>query len=66
MCRMVGCGHKTRLSAGESHHIGQSWYDHGICACCAIELVRMKIIENTIGGYRFSGMCNRRNNSTQL
>ena len=64
MCKMEGCNHKTRLSASDTHHIGQSWYDHGICSCCALELVNQKLIEDK--GYRFSGMCNKRNNSTEL
>ena len=62
MCRMIECKHKTTHSTSASHHIGQSWYDHGICACCAIELVKRGIIEDK--GYRFSAMCDRRNNST--
>ncbi len=64
MCKMEGCYHKTRHSASDSHHIGQSWYEHGICACCAIELVKMGIIENR--DYRFSAMCDKRNDETKL
>jgi len=63
MCRMLGCHHKTRLTASASHHIGQSWYDHGICSCCALELIKMKVIT---GAYRFSGMCEKRNHETIL
>ena len=64
MCRMIECDHKTRHSASASHHIGQSWYEHGICACCAIELVSMNVIEGK--GYRFSQMCYNRNHETKL
>ncbi len=59
MCRMINCDHKTRLGASPSHHIGQSWYDHGICPCCAIELVNEGVIEPR--GYRWSIMCHKRN-----
>lgn len=62
LCQMVGCNHRTRLSP-QSQHVGQSWTDYGICSCCAMELVKMEVIS---GAYRFSGMCNKRNNSTQL
>ncbi len=61
MCRMIDCDHKTRLGASDSHHVGQSWYDHGICACCAIECVKWGMIK--ANGYRWSIMCHKRNNA---
>ncbi len=55
MCRIINCDHKTKLGAGK----GQSWHDHGICACCAIELVKEEVIKSN--GYRWSIMCHKRN-----
>jgi hypothetical protein len=36
-CNIEGCNHHIKGSASPTKHIGQSWYDFGICACCGIE-----------------------------
>lgn len=56
MCRIEGCGHRIKKTASPSRHVGQSWYDHGICSCCAIELFLMRAIN---GDYRVSQACLR-------
>jgi len=37
MCKIEGCLHTVRRGATPKKHVGNSWYDHGICACCALE-----------------------------
>lgn len=49
-CKMEGCGHRVFKTSTVTRHVGQSWYDHGICSCCAIE-----IFPN--GNYRQSWAC---------
>jgi len=56
MCRIDGCGHRVKKTPSPSRHIGQSWYDFGICSCCAIELFLMRAIT---GDYRPSQTCLR-------
>jgi len=36
-CCVEGGNHHIKGSASDSKHVGQSWYDHGICSCCGIE-----------------------------
>ncbi len=55
-CRIDGCGHRVKKTASPSRHVGQSWYDHGICSCCAIELFLMRSIT---GEYGVSQTCLR-------
>ena len=55
-CRILDCGHRVQKSASPQRHVGQSWYDHGICSCCAIELLQQGMI---IGDYRPSQTCLR-------
>jgi len=52
MCKIEGCRHRVLKTATPSRHVGQSWYDFGICSCCAMELFPEK-------GYRVSQRCNR-------
>lgn len=37
VCNIAGCGHNTKKTPSPAHHVGQSWYDHGVCTCCGIE-----------------------------
>ncbi len=54
-CRMLGCGHRVQKTAS-SRHVGQSWHDHGICSCCAMELFDMRAVN---GDYHESQTCLR-------
>ena len=47
MCKIEGCKHRVLKTATPSRHVGQSWYDFGICSCCAMALFPEK-------GYRVS------------
>lgn len=50
MCRIEGCLHTVRRGATPTKHVGQCWYDHGICGCCAVEFFPE-------GGYNHSPQC---------
>jgi len=55
-CIIEVCGHGVRKTASPQRNVGQSWYDHGICSCCAIELFQIGAI---IGDYHVSQTCLR-------
>jgi len=54
VCKIENCKHRAKGSSTVHRLIGVSWSDHGICTCCAIELVDMGVIS---GGYRPSYSC---------
>ncbi len=56
MCKIENCIHRVRRTPTPHRHVGQSWYDHGICSCCAIELLTMRVIN---GDYNTSQACSR-------
>lgn len=49
-CHIEGCGHRTKKTPSPANHVGQSWYDYGICTCCGIEFFPEK-------GYHKSFSC---------
>ncbi len=55
-CRIEGCNHRVQKTTSGTHHVGQSWYDHRICSCCAMELFEMRAV---IGDYHESQTCLR-------
>ncbi len=36
-CKIEGCGHRAKKTPSPATHVGQSWYDYGVCTCCGIE-----------------------------
>jgi len=55
-CRIEGCGHRVQKTTSGTHHVGQSWYDHKICSCCAITCTELDIV---FGYYHSSQTCLR-------
>jgi hypothetical protein len=60
ICIIDGCGHKRRGSSdgsnGYKKGVGKSWYDYGVCPCCALELLYLRTID---GEYQKSRKCIR-------
>ena len=55
-CRIEDCNHRVQKTTSETHHVGQSWYDHRICSCCAITCIELDIV---FGYYHVSQTCLR-------
>jgi len=52
MCKIEGCKHRVLKTPTPARHVGQSWYDFGICSCCGMELFPQK-------DYHVSQRCKR-------